>query len=102
MRPFIEQVGFGDKQENFFRKNGLAYSSKENYLLILGAIMAKEHVMAEKILKVSLSELETVRLVCKRENCGGVAEIPTARLEALVGSVQCPSCGQGFAIPQIG
>jgi len=58
--------------------------------------------MPENILKIPLRELETIRLVCQRENCGGVAEIPARRLEALVGQVQCPSCSQPFSIKHVG
>jgi hypothetical protein len=56
----------------------------------------------EKILRVPLAELQTIRLVCKRENCGGVAEMPTTRLEALVGEVLCPSCGKPMAPKSVG
>jgi hypothetical protein len=64
--------------------------------------MAEERVVAEKILKIPLSELATIRLICKRQNCGGVAEIPVSRLVALVGQVTCPSCNQAFSVPVIG
>lgn len=59
-------------------------------------------VMAEAILRIPLTELQTIRLVCKRDNCGGVAEIPTMRLDAIVGQVRCPSCGQTFNAKQVG
>ncbi len=58
--------------------------------------------MAEKILRIPIGELEVVRLVCSNQNCGGVAEIPVERLEALVGAVLCPSCGHGFPIKNVG
>jgi hypothetical protein len=40
-----------------------------------------EKVVAENIIKIPIEELGTVRLVCRRENCGGVAEIPVSGLE---------------------
>jgi hypothetical protein len=53
-------------------------------------------------LRVPFGEIKVVRLVCKRENCGGVAEIPVTRLEALVGATLCPSCGQAFPVKALG
>lgn len=51
---------------------------------------------------IPVDELQTIRLVCKRANCGGVAEIPTSRLAGLVGQVECPSCHLAFVVKQIG
>jgi len=56
----------------------------------------------EKNLKVDLSELKIVRLVCDMANCGGVAEMPTDRLQGLTGQVLCPSCSQPFIVKAIG
>lgn len=56
----------------------------------------------EKTLKVPLSELRTVRLVCNRADCGGVAELPTDRLDGLTGAVSCPSCGHALTPRTIG
>ena len=66
--------------------------------------MAEERVVAEKILKIPLSELATIRLVCKRQNCGGVAEIPVSRLRnsPSLDKWTCPSCNQAFSVPVIG
>ena len=57
--------------------------------------------MAEKIIKVPLDELQTIRFICKRQGCGGVVEFPTARLTGPVG-LTCPSCNQPFPVSQIG
>ncbi len=62
----------------------------------------KESIVAEKVLRIPLEELETVRIACRNENCGGTVEIPVVRLDALVAAVLCPSCGHPFAVKQIG
>jgi hypothetical protein len=41
---------------------------------------------------VPLSDLTTVRLTCKQNNCGGVAEMPTERLADNT-FFKCPLCG---------
>jgi len=58
--------------------------------------------MAQKIIKIPLGELRTVRFVCVRQNCGGVAEIPVERLGSLPGAVQCPSCNTAFKFKPVG
>ncbi len=55
-----------------------------------------------EITRIPLKKIQLIRLSCQRENCGGVAEIPTSRLEALVGEIQCPSCGRPYHINQVG
>jgi hypothetical protein len=59
-------------------------------------------IMAEKIIKIPLEELITVRLVCGQDNCGGAVELPISRLEALTGAALCPSCNRAFAVKKIG
>jgi len=56
----------------------------------------------EKTLNISLNELDTIRLVCQQEDCGGVASMPVSRLEALTGAVLCPSCARAFKVEAIG
>lgn len=56
----------------------------------------------QKSLRVSLTELTTIRLVCHRADCGGVAEMPTDRLAGLTGGVACPSCGHTLTPKAIG
>lgn len=56
----------------------------------------------ETNVKIPLDELTTVRLVCKRKSCGGVVEMPTSRLQALIGPPLCPSCQQPFVVKQVG
>lgn len=52
--------------------------------------------MSEHLLKVLLSELSTVRVVCKK--CGAVFEMPLDRLAAAFRKTAqcCPFCGAGF------
>lgn len=58
--------------------------------------------MAEKIIKIPVSELSSVRLICQHKDCGGVAEIPSRRLEALTGeNIPCPSCGRAFKLNKV-
>jgi hypothetical protein len=51
--------------------------------------------MSEKLLTVPLSELGTVRLVCRRKDCGGVFEMPVERLP-LKDFQSCPVCQAAF------
>lgn len=56
--------------------------------------------MAERTLRIPLAELATVRLVCLRQDCGGVSEFPSHRLSGLAGgAILCPSCNHPLAIP---
>jgi hypothetical protein len=50
--------------------------------------------MTETTLKVQLSELTTLRIICRNNGCGGVIEIPTAKLINLsrIHSPKCPLC----------
>lgn len=51
--------------------------------------------MSEHLLKFLLSELSTVRLVCRAKHCGMVAEMPVEKLAAKQHGA-CPFCGQEF------
>jgi hypothetical protein len=48
--------------------------------------------MSRKLLAILLSEFSTVRLVCKRPTCGGVAEMPIEQLEKRFEGPHAPSC----------
>jgi hypothetical protein len=56
--------------------------------------------MSETLFKFLLSELRFIRLRCKKANCGGVAELPVGRLQAMTGICRCPSCGEQFLTRQ--
>lgn len=62
----------------------------------------KNGCIVEKSIKIELAELAIIRLVCNRTDCGGVAEMPVARLSGLTGQVLCPSCNQAFPVKSIG
>ncbi len=59
-------------------------------------------LMAEKILNLPLEDLGIIRLVCQQNDCGGIAEMPVSRLEALTGGILCPSCSRPFDVKQVG
>ena len=49
--------------------------------------------MSEKLMRFFLlSDIKTVRLVCKRDGCGGIVEVPLRKLE-LVKFKSCMVCG---------
>lgn len=53
--------------------------------------------MSEKILRIFLDELDTVRIVCQHANCGGIIEYPLERLRAKFQNVnECPLCKEDF------
>ena len=52
--------------------------------------------MSEEILRVMLSELGTVRVVCK--SCQAVTEIAADRLPAIFDAKRCPCCHTDFDI----
>jgi len=49
--------------------------------------------MTETTFKVQLSELQTVRIVCP---CGGVVEVPVAKLHSINSGTQCLVCHNTF------
>jgi hypothetical protein len=51
-----------------------------------------EDHMSEKFLRIFLDELETIRIVCRNENCGAVIELKTSNLGKLMNSINCPLC----------
>jgi len=55
--------------------------------------------MSETVLKFLLSELATIRIVCKKPGCGKIVEMPLADLvpanQARV-FLTCPFCGTGY------
>jgi hypothetical protein len=50
--------------------------------------------MSEKVLRFLLSELETVRLICR--NCKIVIEMPTSKLADTDSGISCPTCRAFF------
>lgn len=54
--------------------------------------------MSETMLKLSASELATVRLVCTEKTCGAAVELPLKRLAALALAFECPACGGRFQV----
>jgi hypothetical protein len=48
--------------------------------------------MSRKLFAFLLSELSTVRLICKRPTCGGVAEMPIDQLEKRFEGQYAPAC----------
>jgi hypothetical protein len=53
--------------------------------------------MSKKLLEILLSELKIIRLVCAKQGCGGIAEIPIGKLIS-VPHLGCPVCGQSFNV----
>lgn len=48
--------------------------------------------MSERLIRIMLDELQTVRLVCQASKCSGVAEISVSQL-ATKADPKCPACG---------
>lgn len=57
--------------------------------------------MSEKLLRFLLSELKTVRVLCKDAACGAITEMPIGKLDAMLRAKQCacPVCGRSFLSP---
>lgn len=55
--------------------------------------------MSRKLFAFLLSELVTVRLVCKAPACGAVTEIPTRNLAGAAADPRCPACRTSFFGP---
>jgi len=49
--------------------------------------------MSERILKILLSELKTVRLLCQAKGCQGITELPVSKLKK---GMTCPLCREEF------
>ena len=54
--------------------------------------------MSRRLLVFLLSELATLRVVCRRPGCGGVTEMPLDRVAARFADPRCPVC-QGELLP---
>ena len=52
--------------------------------------------MTETTFKVQLSELATVRIICRKGSCNGIVELPVDRLANLSEPPQCPLCKEGL------
>ena len=52
--------------------------------------------MSEHLLRILLTELSTVRLVCKSKDCGAVTEVSLDQLAFRFGDVRCPVCHADF------
>jgi hypothetical protein len=52
--------------------------------------------MSRKLLAFLLSELQTVRVICKNSACRGVIELPLSHLAAKLHDATCPLCHQPF------
>lgn len=48
--------------------------------------------MSERVLKILLSELKTVRLKCQRQTCKSVVEVSVERLEQMFEGRDAPAC----------
>jgi hypothetical protein len=48
------------------------------------------------IVVVPLAELRAFRVVCPREDCGGVTEVTVERLRARFETAACPVCGHNI------
>jgi hypothetical protein len=53
--------------------------------------------MAEKQLRFRLSELKTIRVICRQPVCGAIVEIPIEALEKVFSEPRCPVCESSFA-----
>jgi hypothetical protein len=60
----------------------------------------EHHVMSRKLLAFLLSELETVRIVCKA--CSAVTEMATEKASGKFETPQCPLCRELFFRPRPG
>ena len=56
-------------------------------------------VMSEHLLKILLTELKTVRVRCKNDQCGAVIELPVEKLTDRFRSTVCPVCRSLFVPP---
>jgi hypothetical protein len=55
--------------------------------------------MTETTFKVQLNELQIVRIICP---CGGIVEVPMAKLYSINSGTQCPVCHNNFVGQQAG
>lgn len=52
--------------------------------------------MSEKLLKFLLSELKIIRIVCKKDTCGAILELPLRQAGRRHQHFECPVCGTDF------
>lgn len=50
--------------------------------------------MSEKLFRFLLSELKTIRIICK--GCHGIIELPPGKIAHQLAAVQCPLCRVSF------
>lgn len=53
--------------------------------------------MSRKLLAFLLSELKTVRIICKHPACGVITEMPLDKLAGKLCTGQCPACQKAIA-----
>ena len=51
--------------------------------------------MSKKLLTFLLSELTTVRVICRHAGCGAITEVPIDALQTMLGN-ECPVCRTRF------
>jgi hypothetical protein len=57
--------------------------------------------VSEKLLRFfKLSELVTVRLVCKHQKCGAIVELPLNQIEKMFKEGRCRVCGEPFHVKE--
>ena len=62
-------------------------------------LITEEFPVSRKLLAILLSELQTIRLICKRHNCGGIFEVAASSLASMRSPPICPLCGHPFVNP---
>jgi hypothetical protein len=55
--------------------------------------------MSEKIFRFLLSELKSLRAICKQPGCGGVVELPLDAISGKKTSIRCPVCDNPLQQP---
>jgi hypothetical protein len=54
--------------------------------------------VSRKLLAFLLSELKTVRILCKKEGCRGIIEVSIEDLPGKLDGCQCPFCKTSFRL----
>lgn len=49
--------------------------------------------MTKKLFSFLVSELKTVRVICKNRVCGAITELPVEQVERVFQDPKCPVCG---------
>jgi hypothetical protein len=55
--------------------------------------------MSRKLLAFLLSELNTVRIICKSPGCGAVIEVSFEQMRVFFQNPRCAICSQPFVLP---